>query len=189
MAFWSVNPLRAYALDEIARCAKDPNLRTGLKLHFGNSDVDLDNPEHVARLQRVFAAADHYGMAIVAHVRPSVTRNRPYGATQAKTFLGKILPEAPHVTIQIAHLAGAGGYDDPGVDEAVAVYTEAIARRDPRMKNVFFDISGVAGLGNWQDKAQLIATRMRQLGLKRLLYGSDAALPGNLPTQTLDAFH
>ena len=36
--FCSVNPLKDYALEEIARCAKDANLRLGLKLHFGNSD-------------------------------------------------------------------------------------------------------------------------------------------------------
>src|SRR6185312_12840829 len=35
LGFCSVNPLRHYALREIARCAKHPNLRTGLKLHFG----------------------------------------------------------------------------------------------------------------------------------------------------------
>ena len=48
MAFCSVNPLRPYALEEIARCARDPRLRNGLKLHFGNSDVDVDNPEQLA---------------------------------------------------------------------------------------------------------------------------------------------
>ena len=36
--FCSVNPLKPYAVEEIDRCAKDPNLRTGLKLHFGNSE-------------------------------------------------------------------------------------------------------------------------------------------------------
>ena len=41
LGFCSVNPLRPYALEEIARCAKDPNLRSGLKLHFGNSDVNV----------------------------------------------------------------------------------------------------------------------------------------------------
>src|SRR5579862_9155037 len=45
--FCGVNPLRDYALEEIERCSKDPNLRTGLKLHFGNSDVNLDIEEHV----------------------------------------------------------------------------------------------------------------------------------------------
>ncbi len=46
-AFCGVDPLKDYALAEIARCAQDPNLHYGLKLHFGNSDMDLDNPEHV----------------------------------------------------------------------------------------------------------------------------------------------
>ncbi len=81
--FCGVDPLKAYALSEIARCAKDPYLRYGLKLHFGNSDVDLDNPEHVAQLCRIFQAADEDGMAIVVHMRPSVTRHRPYGAKEA----------------------------------------------------------------------------------------------------------
>jgi predicted TIM-barrel fold metal-dependent hydrolase len=166
------------------RAAQNPNLRTGLKLHFGNSDVDVDSPKHVAQLRRVFRAANQNGMAIVAHIRPTISRNRPYGAKQARIFVEQLLPEAPDVTIQIAHLAGGGGYDDPAIDEAVAVFAERIAQNDPRMKNIYFDISGVAGLGNWKSKAELVAKRMRQLGLSRLLYGSDAAIAGNLPIDT-----
>jgi predicted TIM-barrel fold metal-dependent hydrolase len=41
--FCSINPLKEYALDEIARCGKDSQLRRGLKMHFGNSDVDLSD--------------------------------------------------------------------------------------------------------------------------------------------------
>ena len=48
-AFCSFNPLRPYAFDELTRCNNNPQLRYGLKLHFGNSDVDLDNPENVRR--------------------------------------------------------------------------------------------------------------------------------------------
>ncbi len=58
VGFCSVNPLKPYALQEIARCAKDPNLRTGLKLHFGNSDVNVDNPEQLTRVRQVFRAAN-----------------------------------------------------------------------------------------------------------------------------------
>jgi hypothetical protein len=47
--FCRFNPLRAYALRELARCAQDPGLRYGIKRHFGNSVVGLDNPEHVER--------------------------------------------------------------------------------------------------------------------------------------------
>src|SRR5579884_494603 len=52
--FCGFNPLRDYAIRELNRCVKDTNLKTGIKLHFGNSDVDLDNPDHVARVRQVF---------------------------------------------------------------------------------------------------------------------------------------
>ncbi len=47
VGFCGFNPLKDYALDEIARCAKDPNLRRGIKLHFGNSDVQIEKAEHL----------------------------------------------------------------------------------------------------------------------------------------------
>jgi predicted TIM-barrel fold metal-dependent hydrolase len=55
--FCGFNPLRQYALRELSRCAGDPHLRYGIKLHFGNSDVNLDDPEHVEKLRRVFREA------------------------------------------------------------------------------------------------------------------------------------
>ena len=50
VGFCGLNPLKDDALEELARCAADPNLRRGLKLHFGNSVVDYHNPEHIARV-------------------------------------------------------------------------------------------------------------------------------------------
>jgi predicted TIM-barrel fold metal-dependent hydrolase len=187
--FCGVNPLKAYALDELTRCAKDPQLHFGLKLHFGNSDVELDNAQHVARLRAVFQAANRNRMAIVVHMRSSVTRKRPYGAAQAQVFLDKVLPDAPDVPVQIAHLAGAGGYDDPAIDEALGVFVQAIAKRDTRMAHVYFDASGVTGLGQWEDKINVVATRIRQLGVQRVLYGSDGAAGDNLrPREAWAAF-
>jgi predicted TIM-barrel fold metal-dependent hydrolase len=151
--------------------------------------VDLDNPQQVAQLRRIFRAADGHGMAIVVHMRPSVTRHRPYGAKEANIFLREVLPAAPHVVVQIAHLSGAGGYDDPSVDQALSVFVAAIARHDPRMAHVYFDICGVAGFGNWQDKKTLIAERIRQVGIKRILWGSDGAFGGGItPEQALRAY-
>jgi predicted TIM-barrel fold metal-dependent hydrolase len=171
--FCGVNPLKEYALAEIGRCARDPHLRFGLKLHFGNSDVDLENMEHRTRVREVFRVANASRMAIVVHMRPSVTMRRPYGAAVARTFLAEILPAAPDVSVQIAHLTGAGGYDEPETDEAVGVFVDAIANHDSRMAHVYFDLSGVAGSGRWQERADLIATRIRQLGIDRILFGSD----------------
>lgn len=188
-AFCAVNPLKAYAVSEIKRCAKNPYLRRGLKLHFGNSDVDMDDPRQVAQLRHVFRAADKYRMAIVVHMRSSVTRHRPYGTREAQTFLNEVLPSAPHVPIQIAHLAGAGGFDDPSVDNALSVFIEAIARHDSRMANVYFDICGVAGMGQWKEKKALIVERIRQIGINRILWGSDGSFgAGTTPAHALEAY-
>ena len=186
--FCGLNPLKDYAVDEVTRCAKDPHLKYGVKMHFGNSDVDVLNTEHVERLRRVFRAANDYGMAIVVHLRTSVTRKRPYGARHARTFKDDVMSAAPDVPIQIAHLAGAGGYDDPLVDEALGVFAEAAVRRDPRLSRLYVDVSGVAGLGNWKERVDVIAARIRQLGVERILYGSDGAVGENSPQKALAAF-
>src|SRR5215831_8800039 len=117
--FCAINPLRYYALQELDRCSRDPQLHYGIKLHFGNSDVDLNNSEHVRLLRQVFREANRRRMAIVVHMRPSVTRDRSYGAKEARVFLRELLAAAPRVPVQIAHLSGAGGYDDPKIEEAL----------------------------------------------------------------------
>jgi predicted TIM-barrel fold metal-dependent hydrolase len=173
-AFCSFNPLKPYALEELARCHKDPQLHYGLKLHFGNSDVDFDNPEKVAQVKKVFQAANSYRMPIVVHMRPSIDNQRKYGADQARIFLKELLPAAPNVPVQIAHLSGAGGYDAE-IDSALGVFIDAIAKHDARLKNVWFDVTVVVRPGMTADQLQQIANRIRQIGVKRVLYGSDAA--------------
>lgn len=173
-AFCSFNPLKPYAFDELARCNNNPQLRHGLKLHFGNSDVDLDNPENVAQVRKVFEAANRNRMAIVVHMRTSLDLGRRYGVDAARVFLNELLPAAPDVPVQIAHLAGAGGYDAT-IDSALSVFTDAIARHDPRMKNLWFDATTVVRPGMSSHQLQQITARIRQLGIERVLYGSDAA--------------
>jgi predicted TIM-barrel fold metal-dependent hydrolase len=189
IAFCGVDPLRDYALTEIERCSRDPRLSKGLKLHFGNSDVNLDDPAHVRRLQAVFRAVDSHHMAIVVHMHANVDHHRSYGKREAEIFLEQVLPAAPHVTVQIAHLAGSGGYDDPATDAALGVFLDAIAHDDPRVAKLYFDISGVAGLGDWKSKKQLIALRIRQAGVHRILFGSDGAWTGFTPVRAVAAFH
>lgn len=178
--FCGVNPLKEYALAELDRCAADPYLRTGLKLHFGNSDLDLDNAAHVQQLRRIFRAANDHHMAIVVHLRPSVTRQRPFGAKQARVFLNEVIAVAPDVPLQIAHLSGGGTYDEASTDEALSVFIDAIAQHDSRMMHVYFDISGIAGFGKWVEKADQIVARIREIGVERILFGSDGARGGGL---------
>jgi predicted TIM-barrel fold metal-dependent hydrolase len=189
--FCSFNPLRGYALEELARCADDPYLHYGLKLHFGNSAVDLSDMLHVDQVRQVFRAANERRMPIIVHMRASISRGLPYGREQAEIFLNQLLPVVPNVPVQIAHLAGAGGYDAK-TDEALSVFAEAIRKRDPHTRRLYFDVSGVVFpfLDLPADRAELIATRLRQIGLDRVLFGSDAATGGNLPPrQAWTVFH
>jgi predicted TIM-barrel fold metal-dependent hydrolase len=181
VAFCSFNPLKDYAIKELERCAATPAFGHGIKLHFGNSDVQLDNPAHVAQLRQVFSAANAHHMAIVVHMRASISKQRPYGAQQARVFLEQLLPQAPSVPVQVAHLAGTGpGYDDPPSDEAMAVLAEAAGRNDPRTRQLWFDVASLAGGGITPAQAELLVKRMRQAGIGRILYGSDSAAGGNL---------
>ena len=187
VAFCSINPLKDYALEEIARCGRDPRLRAGLKLHFGNSDVNLTDPAHAARLREVFAIANRQGMAIVVHARTTISKQRPYDARHARAFL-TLFEAAPDVPVQIAHLAGSGGYDEQGVDDAVGVFVDAIAAKDPRVAKLWFDVSGVAGLGKWPAPASRVAERIRHIGLSRIVWGADGAAGGNTPAKAWKAF-
>jgi len=72
IGFCGLNPLKDYALEELARCAADRNLLHGLKLHFGNSVVDYHNPQHIEQVARVFRAANGYRMPIVVHMRAAI---------------------------------------------------------------------------------------------------------------------
>jgi uncharacterized protein len=181
-AFCSFNPLKEYAVDELARCSMVPGLRHGIKLHFGNSDVQLDDPAHLNKLRDVFRAANERRMAIVVHLRASISRNRLYGPAQARVFLEQLLPLVPDIPVQVAHLAGTGpGYEDPPADKAMAVLAEAVEKGDPRTRHLWFDVTTVVDLGISPANAALVTRRIRQIGVDRILYGSDAIAGGNLP--------
>jgi predicted TIM-barrel fold metal-dependent hydrolase len=169
IAFCGVNPLKDYALDELARCAELPRVK-GMKLHFGNSQIDVKNPAHVEQLKRFFRAANQQQMAIVVHLW---TLDRSYGAEHSRIFLEQILPEAPDVTVQIAHMGGGGRYVH---DDVLAVFADAITAGDPRMKHVYFDLATVVDGTLSEETIELLARRLRQIGLERILFGSDTTV-------------
>ncbi|HWK88788.1 MAG TPA: amidohydrolase family protein [Longimicrobium sp.] len=166
VGFCSLNPLKDYAVEEVARCAANPHLQ-GLKLHFGNSRVDLRNPRHVEKARAVFAAADRHRLPIVVHL---MTPDTSYGREHSEIFLREIVTAAPDIAIQIAHMAGSGPYYNN--DAAFAYFAEAAEAGDPRMRNVWTDVATVVTLDANQDLA-IIARRLRQFGLERVLYASD----------------
>ena len=179
IGFCGLNPLKDYALKELARCAADPNLRRGLKLHFGNSVVDYHNPAHIAQVRRVFQSANDHRMAIVAHVRASVTAKLPWGRDEAMIFLNQLLPAAPDVVVQVAHLASAGSPHDEGAQQALEVFVDAVAHDDPRTRNLYFDVTTL-GEPPAPENAQRWAIAIRRMPT-RVLFGSDATTAAATP--------
>lgn len=189
-AFCGINPLKDYALKELDRCAAHPGLRHGIKMHFGNSDVQLEKPEHLDRLKDVFRAANRHRMAIAIHLRASVSLKRPYGETQARAFLAHLMPLAGDIVVQVAHFAGTGpGYVDPPANEVMRVFAEAAARKDPHTRNLYFDVASIATPDIAPEHAREMVERIRMVGVDRILYGSDAATPGRMrPLEAWAAF-
>jgi predicted TIM-barrel fold metal-dependent hydrolase len=188
VGFCGLNPLKDYAVEELDRCAGDPSLRRGVKLHFGNSVVNYHDPMHIEQVRRVFRAANDHRMAIVVHLRASVTQGMTFGRDEASVFLNELLPAAPDVVVQVAHLAGAGSWQDEGVKQAFAVVAEAIARRDPRTHLLYFDATAL-GTPATRDDAEWWAEMIRRVGPERVLFGSDATLPAVTPAEAWTAFH
>jgi predicted TIM-barrel fold metal-dependent hydrolase len=187
VAFCGFNPLKDYALTELERCARDARFGRGIKLQFGASDVDLDDPADVAKIRGVFAAANARHLAIVVHLR--TRRARHYGAPQARLFIDELLAATPDVPVQIAHFTGGGAPQDAPADEALREFIAAIQRRDPRVKKLYFDVALVAS-GASPERREWIAARIREIGLKRVLYGSDGGDPTDPPPGVqLQAFH
>ncbi len=134
----SVNPLAAYALKEVQRCQLELKL-AGLKLHFANSDLDLRNSGHVRSLKALFRMLNILEFPVLAHIR---TRNTDYGAKDVQIFIDEVLSQAPGISIQIAHMAGWGGFDNATAD-GMAEFLAAFAEGRLDAAKVQFDLAAV----------------------------------------------
>jgi predicted TIM-barrel fold metal-dependent hydrolase len=175
IGFCSANPLRPAALDELERCLTLPGM-TGVKLHFGNAGISLRNPEHAARMVQVFALAERLRVPVLVHMRARGATS--YGGEDARLFLDKLVPAAPSIDIVVAHLGGSGPGYTPQADEVMAVFGAAAERKDPRMRNIYFDVATMVTNEITPEQVALVATRVRQVGANRVLYGSDLSPPG-----------
>jgi predicted TIM-barrel fold metal-dependent hydrolase len=173
VGFCAVSPLEEHALGEIRRCATELHLR-GLKMHFGNSGVDVAIPEHLAKVQAVFRTANALRLPIVAHIY----RENDPGVEQAGILLTQVLPLAPDVVVQIAHMAGSGPGWNAG---ALAIFSAAIRSDDPRTARLYFDFASNTE-GQSHDRLVELARLIREIGVDRVLFGSDGAFGWGRPT-------
>jgi predicted TIM-barrel fold metal-dependent hydrolase len=114
-------------------------------------------------------------MAVVAHVRTT----GQWTPELARIVLEQVLPAAPDVPIQLAHMGSAGG--EP--DSATTVFADAVAANDPRVKNLYFDITQSVLTDDSQSPERLarMADVFRRIGLERIFFGTDMTVAGNPP--------
>ena len=182
VAFVGINPFLGNALDELEYWSRQPGA-SGVKLHLGNSGLDLGNPDQVKTLAAFFAAASKARMPLVVHLRGAA----PFSNVNIATFIETVLSEAGDLPVQIAHGGGFGGIDAATL-EALRLYGDAIERKAPGTANLVLDISAVAQLDlsklasvptegietrtadEW--RAAYVA-QMRKIGLDRFVLASD----------------
>lgn len=190
VGFFSFNPLADYALREMERLADRPSF-AGVKLHLGNSGVSLRDSADVARLQEIFARANERDLAIVIHLGG---RNQDFGAADAAAFLDEILPAAPDVPVQVAHMAGPGGLG-PGTRASAKAFDAALEDHPERTRNLYFDLSGVPHPTHLAQGDTTLLRRIevlnrafvelaREIGFDRILFGSD--FPAITPARYMD---
>lgn len=179
IAFCTFNPWKEHALAELERCAKNAAFR-GVKLHFGNSAVDLDNPLQVAKIRRVFEAANRLRWPLNVHTNATPR----WGARQAEIFLNQLVAAAPDVQVVVNHLTG-GAFNN---EEVLALFAAAVSGGNPAAKNLYFEVAQLP-FGNKSDADyEWIVRYMRQIGLNRIYYGSDGPTGGGLPPGVMWSF-
>jgi predicted TIM-barrel fold metal-dependent hydrolase len=188
VGFCSVNPIRPYALAAISHCIHI-GLNRGLKLHLAASHFRFENVGEVHQLQQVFREANRQHMAILIHLHPY--EKDWNGRRSAQIFLEQVLSQAPDVPVQVAHMAGWGGFDRNS-EEALATFADACEHRNPACTHLYFDISAaiVPPLApnatppgelqfayemqkNFPEGPSHLAANMRRLGLNRILFATD----------------
>jgi predicted TIM-barrel fold metal-dependent hydrolase len=182
IAFISVNPVSANALDEIAYWGRRGGA-AGLKLHLGNSRFDFRSPGQVKKLAAVFRLAAKLHFAIVVHLETSTP---DFGARDIRIFLSEVAPFARSVPVQVAH-AGSGGGVDAHTLSALGEFADAFERDPEGTKNIFFDLamvpnemSNTAKLAASTDNIAKLKGLMGRIGLKRFVLASDWTYPLNL---------
>lgn len=184
--FCSVNPLKGYAEAAVRHCYAE-GMR-GLKLHLANSGFRFDRPQDVRALASIFHTANHLDMAILIHLR---TGEKWDSKRAMRLFFSDVLPEAPDVTVQIAHLTGWGGYDR-STDAGLTTLLDLCAKESSVCRHVYFDIAAVllpasaatapAGSdermladeqADFPESSQRLATNLRRIGMHRILFATD----------------
>lgn len=179
VAFFGVNPLAEYAPEEVERCTAVPEC-AGIKLHLANSGVDLRDSTDVRGLRRTFETANRHGLPVIIHLQ---TRREDFGREDVNAFVDHVLPAAPEIPVQVAHLGGDSRFDAP-TRRAVDAFLAAIREHPERTSNVYFDMALVpfplshagkdsARRARYDEMNRGFAEAVRRIGPDRIVFGTD----------------
>jgi len=70
----------------------------------------------------------------------------------------------------------------------MSVLADAVAKGDRRTRHLWFDVTSVAGGENTPETPARLVELIRLVGVRRVLYGSDAAIAPNTPSDAWAAF-
>ncbi|HRR07753.1 MAG TPA: amidohydrolase family protein [Rhodothermales bacterium] len=178
-AFFGIDPLSNFALEEIKRCHDILKL-DGIKLHHNASQVYLTEPQHLKKVKTIFQYASNKKMPIILHFDNS---HRKFGKKDVQILADSVLTGLDFVDLQIAHFGTSGGFNlktKEVLDEFIAFLNtnHPISRQ-----NIKFDISAVALDKDAEGVKQLkesefteLAEYTRKIGFKRIIFGTDYPL-------------
>ncbi len=184
--FFTIDPLKNYALDELKRCAeRSPD--SGLKLHFNASQVYLTEPSHLAAVKPIFQQAAEKKLPILLHFDNSHPK---FGEPDVKLLVDSILHDLPALKISIAHFGTSGGFNEKTKRVLNAFVDLYEIKRIPSRHQLFFDISAVAldkdsdGVPKLSEKEfEELNAYIHQLGVEKIIFGTD------YPLYTTEAYH
>ena len=178
-AFFSVNPLTDFALEEAKYWINHKGV-SGLKLHLANSRFDFFNSNHIKKLQALLKVVDKKGMNIFIHMR---NRNPDYGPKDADIFIKEIIPYAPKSNWIIAHAGGWGLYDET-TEKVLSKFIDLIKSNQINKERIYIEIGAVVLPSKLKKKYQMaekvlieqeskFIQKFRTLDRKYWLFGSD----------------
>lgn len=178
-AFCSVDPLRDYALEELERCRTKLKM-DGIKLHHNANQVYLTEPEHLAKVKRVFEFASRHKLPILLHFDNS---HRRFGKPDVDLLVGSILNELGPINLRIAHFGTSGGFSQRTRGFLNAFIDQIDAEPALKKHRITFDISAVAldkdseGVRKLTDDEFVVLKRyIQRLGPERIAFGTDYPL-------------
>jgi predicted TIM-barrel fold metal-dependent hydrolase len=175
VGFFSVNPLKEFAFDELRRCRENPNL-TGLKLHLPTCGIDLDNPRNEACLKKVLAWAAENKVPVLLHW----TAGEEIDLRKSLWFWSEVIHPHAESELYLAHLGSVGGFNSSSSN--VLRGFALISEEHPSFKKMklYFDLSGAIigpdfaeARATSDESCKELSKFIEMIGVEKFLFASD----------------